>query len=227
MSTEPLSPAGDGPAADRNVQVGLRLRTAREKAAMSLRELARRVGVSPSFISQVELGRTAPSVGTLYAIATELGLSLDKVMAAGPGARNVADLAPLDQRGAGVTSNDVAPQPEVGTLPGLQRADERPELYLAGVRWERLTPEDDPNVEFLRVTYPPGTESCPPDNLMNHGGREYLHVLSGHLEVQVAFARQVLGPGDSLNFDSTIPHRLSNPHDQECTAIWFVVGRQG
>jgi quercetin dioxygenase-like cupin family protein len=97
---------------------------------------------------------------------------------------------------------------------------------MAGVRWERLTPEDDPQVEFLRVTYPPGTESCPPDDLMNHGGREYAHVLSGRLQVQVAFARQVLGPGDSVNFDSTIPHRLSNPYDEPCVAIWVVVGRQ-
>ncbi|WP_078280846.1 helix-turn-helix domain-containing protein [Mycobacteroides franklinii] len=228
LSTEPVSALGGaGPAAERNVQVGLRLRAAREKAALSLRELARRVGVSPSFISQVELGRTAPSVGTLYAIANELGLSLDTVMAGGISARDDSSASPPSQRGASVTSHDVASQPEVGVLPGLQRANERPELYLADVRWERLTPQDDPNVEFLRVTYPPGTESCPPNNLMNHGGREYLHVLSGKLEVQVAFARQVLSPGDSLNFDSTIPHRLSNPHDEDCTAIWFVVGRQG
>ncbi|SIJ30593.1 XRE family transcriptional regulator with cupin sensor [Mycobacteroides abscessus subsp. bolletii] len=228
VNIEPATEGDTGPTPDRNVQVGLRLRAAREKVGISVRELSRRVGVSPSFISQVELGRTAPSVGTLYAIANELGLSLDTVMAAGGGSHHSApDIAPAPRRGAGVTSHNVASQPEVGTLPGLQRADERPELYLAGVRWERLTPEDDPNVEFLRVTYPPGTESCPANNLMNHGGREYLHVLSGHLEVQVAFARQVLGPGDSLNFDSTIPHRLSNPHDQDCTAIWFVVGRQG
>lgn len=226
-NTESTSPLGAEPAAERNAQVGVRLRAAREKASLSVRELARRVGVSPSFVSQVELGRTAPSVGTLYAIATELGLSLDTVMAAGAGAHDDTDNSPPKPAGAGVAVHDVLPQPEIGSLPGLQRANARPELFLAGVRWERLTPEDDPKVEFLRVTYPPATESCPPNNLMNHGGREYLHVLSGHLEVQVAFARQVLGPGDSLNFDSTIPHRLSNPYDQDCTAIWFVVGRQG
>lgn len=211
----------------RNAQVGTRLRAAREHAALSLRELARRVGVSPSFMSQVELGRTAPSVGTLYAIARELGLSLDTVMAtSGP-----QDLGsrPSEHNGSStaVTSENVSRQPEVGTLPGLQRADERPDLYLAGVRWERLTPDDDPKVEFLRVTYPPGTESCPADSLMNHGGHEYLHVLSGRLEVQVGFARQILHPGDSLHFDSSIPHRLSNPHDEDCIVIWFVVGRQG
>lgn len=210
----------------RNAQVGKRLRAAREKASLSLRELARRVGVSPSFMSQVELGRTAPSVGTLYAIARELGVSLDTVMAAGRGQDIGARPTQRNGSTAAATLENVSRRPEIGTLPGLQRADERPDLYLAGVRWERLTPDDDPKVEFLRVTYPPGTESCPPDSLMNHGGHEYLHVLTGQLEVQVGFARQVLHPGDSLHFDSTIPHRLSNPHDEDCIVIWFVVGRQ-
>ncbi|RKT55595.1 helix-turn-helix domain-containing protein [Saccharothrix australiensis] len=213
----------DGAAQDRNARVGLRLRAAREAAKMSLREMARRVGLSPSFVSQVELGRAAPSVGTLYAMVRELGLSLDSLMAGDAGSRH-AGVVPAP--GAEGPSQVVA-LPEVGALPGLQRAGERPDLYLNGVRWERLTPEDDPDVEFLRVTYPPGTESCPVDNLMNHGGKEYVHVLAGRLEVQVAFARQVLFPGDSLNFDSSIPHRLSNPFDETCVAIWFVVGRQG
>lgn len=215
-----------GSADGRNARVGTRLRAAREQASLSLRELARRVGVSPSFMSQVELGRTAPSVGTLYAIARELGLSLDTVMAAGGPRQDDPQPSSLSGSTTAATSAKMPIRPEIGALPGLQRADERPDLYLAGVRWERLTPDDDPKVEFLRVTYPPGTESCPPDSLMNHGGHEYLHVLSGDLEVQVGFARQVLHPGDSLHFDSSVPHRFSNPHDRDCVAVWFVVGRQ-
>lgn len=236
MSDTTIEAGTSDTAAQMNAQMGLRLRGAREGAGMSLREMARRVNLSPSFISQVELGRTAPSVGTLYAIVTELGLSLDSLMAEDVAPRNLESAAPetdsvderpeVSQARAGAPSSRVVPLPEVGSLPGLQRADERPELYLGGVRWERLTPDDDPNVEFLRVTYPPNTESCPADNLMNHGGKEYLHILSGKLEIQVAFARQVLGPGDSLHFDSSIPHRLSNPHTETCIAIWFVVGRQ-
>lgn len=226
MSAEAVT-AADGSTVDRNVQVGLRLRGVREAAGMSLREMARRVKVSPSFISQVELGRTAPSVGTLFAIVTELGISLDALMATEARTDAAAESAAAGTASVTVAGNDlVTALPGPGTLPGLQRADQRPELYLAGVRWERLTPQDDPTVEFLRITYPPGTESCPANNLMNHGGREYMHILAGRLEVQVAFARQTLQPGDSVNFDSSIPHRLSNPFDVECTAISFVVGRQ-
>jgi transcriptional regulator with XRE-family HTH domain len=214
--------------------LGTRLREARLEAKVTLREMARRVGVSPSFMSQVERDLAAPSVGTLYSIVSELGLSLDSVMQGGedqeaPEAAVSVAAVPIPARGVPEgtePSGNIVHLPEVGQLPGLQRAEERPEIFLGGVRWERLTPSDDAEVEFLRVTYRSGSESCRSDNLTHHGGKEYFHVLSGRLDVQVAFARQTLTSGDSINFDSSIPHRLSNPYEEECVAIWFVVGRQ-
>ena len=59
--------------------VGSRVREERLRQKIGVRELARRVGVSASLISQVELGKASPSVGTLYAIVNELGLSLDEL----------------------------------------------------------------------------------------------------------------------------------------------------
>ncbi len=70
--SEAFSAVADG-AEQPGTPMGQRLRAAREAAKMSLRELARRVDLSPSFISQVELGRAAPSVGTLFAMTSELG----------------------------------------------------------------------------------------------------------------------------------------------------------
>ena len=60
-------------------EMGDRLREARQARGLSLRGLAERLGVSPSLISQVETGRAKPSVSTLYAIVTELGISLEAV----------------------------------------------------------------------------------------------------------------------------------------------------
>ena len=60
-------------------KVGSRLRTERERLGISLRELARRVGVSPSLVSQIELDRVNPSVSTLYALVTELGMTMSEV----------------------------------------------------------------------------------------------------------------------------------------------------
>src|SRR5919204_2377276 len=59
--------------------VGRRIREHREQSNLSLRELARRLGISPSAISQIETGKSRPSVSTLYAIVSELGMSLDEL----------------------------------------------------------------------------------------------------------------------------------------------------
>jgi transcriptional regulator with XRE-family HTH domain/quercetin dioxygenase-like cupin family protein len=63
-----------------NVNVGTLIRRERQRQGLSLRALARRVGVSASMLSQVETGRTRPSVSTIYGIATELGLSIDALL---------------------------------------------------------------------------------------------------------------------------------------------------
>ena len=65
---------------ERRSAIGSRLRANRTMRHLTLRELARRVGVSPSLISQIETGRSQPSVGTLYAIATELEVSVDDLL---------------------------------------------------------------------------------------------------------------------------------------------------
>ena len=108
----------------------------------------------------------------------------------------------------------------------LQPAEGRPRVEMSGVVWERLTHDHDPYVDFLHVEYAPGSSSCAPDQLMRHGGREYGHLVRGRLDVQVGFESYSLGPGDSIHFDSSTPHRLSNPYDEPCTAVWFVLARR-
>lgn len=213
-------------------QVGPRLRAAREARGLSLREIARRINVSPSFVSQVETAKASPSVGTLYSLVNELGLSLDEVMGddSGPVSDPAESTAELDA-GHAISSFEL-PWANVPATAWprverpLQPAQGRPTIKLSGVTWERLTREDDPFVDFLYVTYAPGSSSCPEDKLMRHGGREYGHVISGHIDVQVGFDLHQLGPGDSLHFDSTTPHRLANPYDEPCVAVWVVVARK-
>ena len=182
---------------------------------MSLRALAKLIDVSPSFVSQVELGKASPSVATLYALVTALGLSLDDLM---PDEGTVEAEAPEE-------SPSVLAWPAIRAH--VQRADARKRIKMAGVTWQRLTHDDDPFVDFLHVTYEPGSASCAEDNLMRHGGREYGHVMSGRLEVQVGFETYELGVGDSIHFDSATPHRLSNPFGEPAIALWVVVDRRG
>jgi mannose-6-phosphate isomerase-like protein (cupin superfamily) len=105
--------------------------------------------------------------------------------------------------------------------------EERHVIELAsGVRWERLT-ADEENVDFLHVVYDVGGSSSANSTLMRHAGREYGYVVSGRLGVQLGFEQYELRPGDTIAFDSTLPHRLWNLGDEPVHGIWFVVGRGG
>ncbi|CAN5365984.1 cupin domain-containing protein [soil metagenome] len=202
--------------------IGSKLRAARLERNISLREIARRINVSPSFVSQIELGKAKPSVGTLYAFVSELNLSLDDLMTddSVPATRAEQRQATMPQ-----WSRNSVPLPWPQPPSPLQPAVTRRQIALPGVIWQRLTNYDDPMVDFLHVTYTQGGESCPVDRLMRHGGHEYGHVISGQLNVQVGFEHYLLGPGDSIHFDSATPHRLANSDPEDCLSIWVVVGR--
>jgi transcriptional regulator with XRE-family HTH domain len=197
--------------------LGARLRAERERSGLTLRELARRLEVSPSLVSQIETGKSQPSVRTLYAIVTELGISLDELFAP-------AD-SPLDRERAILRPAGEGAQ-RADRYGRVQRADDRDVIDLgSGVRWERLTTWNDRDVEFLYTIYEPGGSSSPDGSLMRHNGREFGVVLAGELGVKVGFEDYVLRPGDSIAFDSSIPHRLHNDAEEVVTAIWIVVGR--
>lgn len=258
MSREPALDKGQlddevplTPGSAAHTPIGQQLRRARTAAGISLREMARRVDVSASFISQVELGRTMPSVGTLYAIASELGVSLDGLMPpaqAGPAtpgspgsaapaqAPAAVAFAALDrlagEPGAGGAGHEFRrpPRPFSPTADAeapVQRASTRHELKIGGAVWGRLTAGHDSANDFLHVIYKLGGESCPEDQMIHHRGFEYGYIIRGRLRVQVGFDEYELGEGDSISFDSMTPHRLSNPYVEVSESIWMVVGRGG
>ena len=94
-------------------KIGAKLREEREKRNISLRELARRVGVSPSLVSQIELDRVNPSVSTLWSIVTELGMTMSEVFGETPDASEQPARAPRNQ-------------PRVGCALGASHAAQRP-----------------------------------------------------------------------------------------------------
>jgi transcriptional regulator with XRE-family HTH domain len=199
--------------------MGDRLRQARQARGLSLRGLAELLGVSPSLISQVETGRAKPSVNTLYALASELGVSLDVLLF-----MDTEPPAPASARGDG----DKAAKPSEVVVPHdpVQRAASRSAIRLgSGVVWERLTTESIRDVDFLHVTYEVGGESSPADAFQRHTGQEWGYVLSGTLTVRIGFDEFLLRPGDAISFDSTTPHRLFNAGDTPARAVWFVLGR--
>jgi transcriptional regulator with XRE-family HTH domain len=200
---------------DPGTGLGPRLREVRSAGGLSVRELARRVGCSASLISQIERGVSVPSVGVLYALATELGSSLDYLLF-GSGA------APAPA----VTAVAVAAAAAVAAPPAavVQRGGDRKIIDMAsGVRWERLTPQSEAMTDFLEVIYSPGGHSTDERRPLRHDGREYALILSGTLTANIGFESYDLEPGDSIAFDAATPHEYLNKTGEVVRAISVVV----
>jgi transcriptional regulator with XRE-family HTH domain len=194
----PPGPAEAGHGFDR---LGSVVREHRERAGLSLRQLATRLGVSASLLSRIENGKAQPSVTTLYGLTAELGISLDELSSAGPSS------------------------PAVGTAI-VRHADERPVIPIgAGVHWQLLGSRSAPELELLLLDYEPGATSSEDDAMLTHAGSETGIVLSGTLLITVDGSTYRLGPGDSITFDSSTPHRFCNEGDEPVRAVWLNVGR--
>jgi transcriptional regulator with XRE-family HTH domain/mannose-6-phosphate isomerase-like protein (cupin superfamily) len=207
--------------------LGWRLRRARESKNIGVRELARRIGVSASLISQIETGKSEPSVSTLMAIITELDLPVNEIVFDSKEAERAVAPPATRTRAAGGGSTTVWNGGSRARQSPVQLGGSRRSIHLdSGVIWQRLTAQPDHDVDFLYVHYEPGGASTPSKSLMRHSGREYGYVISGSLRVSVGFEDYELSPGDSIAFDSTEPHRLATIGDEPAEAIWFVVGRR-
>lgn len=204
---------------------GTRLKKFRQNAGLSLRELARRADVSPSLVSQIENGKSHPSVSTLYSFAQLLNVSVDELFDTD---QDAAVEVPVDPAVApeGVHDPANAWRPsEYATRISVVHPSHRAQLRMAeGVGWERLAATPERDINFMKITYAPGAAGTADGSLITHDGYEYGYVLSGTLEVTVGNEVFVLREGESLGFDSTIPHVLRNIGDTDFQGLWFVHG---
>src|SRR3954470_3517582 len=153
------------PASNGADELGQRLRAIRQRKGIGVRELARRLDLAPSSISQIETGKIGPSVRTLYALAAEFGVTVDEVL---------FDPSSVSQDHAPAAGASAPPEPGLA----VQRAQGRPAINLnSGVTWQRLMFWADEDVEFIEATYEPGSESSPRDAFVRHNGHEFGHVL--------------------------------------------------
>jgi transcriptional regulator with XRE-family HTH domain len=211
-----IDPISAGPGTGR--ALGLRIRNLRIHKGMSLREAARRANISPSLISQIERGKAAPSVKTLYALVDVLMVPIAQLF------------APLEDAG---TLEDASPMPLVWTAqPGamvqrgpIQDGNTRRSIRLEhGFRWECLTQSFDPNAQFIELIIDVGGGAEREAEMKTHRGREYGVVLKGRLGIAIAFDTYTLESRDSISFDSNLPHSMWNAGTEPMHAIWFEFG---
>ena len=219
------------------VNLGARLKHHRQLSGMSLRELARQLGVSPSFVSQLENSKSQPSVATLYSISQLLDVSIDELFAveaasvveekpravqATHAAAAQAETGPISRSDLGSPA-DAWPSGRSPSKLSVTRPGQRVRLEMdSGVVWEQLATNTGTALDFIEVIYPPHSTSTNDHRMLQHAGSEFGYLIEGELEVTVGFDVVVLRAGDALGFDSAMPHLLANRTDVPARGIWFV-----
>ena len=215
-----------------------RLKRARQKAGLSLREASRQLNVSASFVSQIENGKSTPSVATLYSMAQLLGVTIDELfsgeqaddeVAAVIEDPHVAPVSPEALNGGPISRSalgspaDAWPGDEVRSRISVTRPGGRKRLEMdTGVVWEQLATNTGAELDFMWIFYPPHSISTNDKRMLQHSGSEFGYLLDGELEVTVGFEVFTLRAGDAIGFDSSTPHLLTNKTDRPARGIWFV-----
>jgi transcriptional regulator with XRE-family HTH domain/quercetin dioxygenase-like cupin family protein len=213
--------------------IGEKLRGARQQRRMSLRELAGRANMSASMLSQIETGKAYPSVRSIYNIASALDLPIDYFFPEQNGTLSPrpevtfadGEMTASEMREATmVRSGEVALSEQTlseTVAVKILHAGARPTIQLkGGVTWSRLTADPESDAEFLEITYTQGATSGV--EMSYHEGREFGLILEGELVVELGFEQVTLRVGDSIVFESSTPHRLTNKSSQPMRALWVV-----
>lgn len=170
-------------------KMGQRIRAKRKERGLSLKSLAKAIGKTPSFLSQVERDLAEPSITSLRDIARALEVPIFYFM--------------LDSQN---------PNPVV-------RKDQRKRISFPGYQltFELLCPSLNREMEIIQGRLEPGGMTC--EEPQSHSGEEATLVLAGKMEIQVGSEVYVLNEGDCIYYYASFPHKITNIGDEELVFV--------
>jgi quercetin dioxygenase-like cupin family protein len=176
--------------------VGDKLRQLRLRRKIGLVELSRHTGLSPALLSKLEHGKLYPTLPTLSRIALVFSVGLEHFFTD----------EKLKRTFALARKKDRLRFPEA---PGLED-----------------TAFDFESLDYLATdkkfnAYLAEFKSSPEDKirLHQHPGVEFIYVLKGKLALKIGTEVQILDAGDSLYFDSQLPHGYARSGTKPCSAV--------
>ena len=189
-------------------ELGEKIKILRKQSRMTLQELSDRSHVSKSLLSQIERGISVPTVTKLQKIAQALRLNMSELFLEIETDRN------HNGDGLSVLAADKS------NLPIVVRKRQRKKMITPwGAVHEMLSPDLQHKIEFILIQQPVGTRVS---ELYAHEGEECGLVLEGRFKGLFGEHEFILEPGDSIYYDSSIPHRWENGGDVEVKAIWAI-----
>ncbi|MBB1627750.1 helix-turn-helix domain-containing protein [Achromobacter sp. UMC71] len=163
-----------------------RLRTLRRQQSLSLEQLGERTGLTKSYLSKLERGLSEPSISTVLRLAEAYGVGVSQLVGSGDDA----------------AQDEVVSLVRVADREALQRRDLGSEYHYESLAGRRKVKAMEPFLVHPPREFPDASAVFP------HPGEEFLLVLKGAIEVQVGEREFRLDTGDSLYFDSELPHRM-------------------
>jgi len=191
---------GDGlPGEDSAVKVGERVKSVRKSRGLSLEDVSQRTDLDVDFLAQIEKGDVAPPLGTVIRLAKALEMKMGYFIS-----------GEEDRAYTIVRRDDRKVVSRYNSKKGKQY----------GYEYQSLAPQKrDRHMEpFLVTLVPAETE----EERSTHDGQEFIFVLKGKMEVRLQEEIHLLEPGDSIYYDSTVPH-LVKCHGRETTTILAVL----
>ena len=185
---------------DPGIQVGENIRKFREGLGMTIQQFAEKTGFSAALLAQVENRMVSPSLGTLVKIANAFDTTVSSF------------LGGQEQREFSIVRKE---DRTVVSRVGLKEGGRSPYTYEslgAGKAGRKMEP-------FL-VRLQPLSE--PPRARSAHDGEEFLYVLSGRVEVCLGALSDVLEEGDSIYYNSTIPHHVHSADAREAIILAVI-----
>jgi transcriptional regulator with XRE-family HTH domain len=175
-------------------EVGETIRLVRQRRRMTLRELGSRADLSQSFLSQLERGLTQVSVASMRRIADALEIQISDLFEDG-----------------------------AGREPRILHRDSMPTIPFGDGATKSLLTWQKPlqNVEVLIAVLEPGGSTG--KERYSHGdSEELLFVLSGTVRLELGERAFSLGPGDSIDYRSSVPHRVANVGADPAEAMFVI-----
>lgn len=179
-------------------QFGDKIREVRERKRLTIREVADKVGLSESLISQIERNKISPAIDTLLKLIDALAIDLDYIF------------------------RDFKKERAVNLVPAMARN----RAVIDGVVYEQLShtqsTSEEHAIEAYYLEIPAGGKTGDGDEAYGHTGKELGVIIKGKCECVVGNQVYALKAGDSISFSADVPHQLCNTGPTPLQAFWVV-----
>jgi len=180
------------------LNVGENVKEIREKKGLSLQDISQRTGLQVELLMEIEKGKISPPLGAIIKLAKALEMKMGYFIS---GAENLPYTI--------VRKND---------RKLISRYDSK-KSQTYGYEFISLAPhKKDRHMEPFLVTLEPSDE----EERSTHDGQEFIYVLEGTMEVRLAKETHLLEPGDTIYYDSSVPH-LVKCYGKDRTKILAVL----